>query len=276
MSRSYHSVIGGAAKNPVGRFKTAWGAADREPMTMELSPRYAEVLEVPAARLGRFLAAARTREGIALADIARRLDWKFTPVVLSMIERGVYPVLTEDIPELVDGYRVDLDQLLPDRDGLQVDLEGGTLGSGENLVQLSERLTITELLRSYLSFVREIRGLRSDATLPRRSLRRDDMEILARTLRLDVGEIEHRLTAILDPAAADARKAIENGGRGRPDAEPEEEPEPDPRRSLHARRQDDRRGLRERFAEAVETREPNPFPGEYSHLPPPPPPPRSG
>lgn len=267
MSRSSYS------KNPSAGFKSGGGAADRDLMTMELSPRYEEVLDVPAARLGRFLAAARTREGIALADIARRLSWKFTPVVLSMIERGVYPILTEDIPQLVDAYRVDLDHLLPDRDDLTVDLDGGTLGSGENLVQLAERLTITELLRSYLSFVREIRGVRADAQLLRRSLRRDDMEILARTLRLQTDEIEDRLTAMLDPAAADARRAIENRAKPGRESEPESEPEPqpDPRRTLHSPREEDRRGLRERFAEAVETREPNPFPGELSNPGPPPP-----
>ncbi|MEQ8718902.1 MAG: helix-turn-helix transcriptional regulator [Acidimicrobiales bacterium] len=254
MSRSTHWAFSRS------RFKTTGPAADMNAMTMELSPEYAQVLEVPAARLGRFLAAARTREGIALADIARRLEWKFTPVVLSMIERGVYPILPEDVPGLVDAYRVDLDKLLPERDNLEVNLDSGTIGSGESIQQLADRLTITELLRNYLSFVREIRGLRPDSELPRRSLRHDDMEILARTLRLESDDVEQRLAVILDPAAANARRAIE-----KPKADDVEQfpqpmtdvdttpPDRDHRR-LFSERAGSKRGLRERLLEATENK----------------------
>lgn len=227
-------------------------------MTMELSPQYAQVLEVPAARLGRFLAAARTREGIALADIARRLEWQFTPVVLSMVERGVYPILPEDVPSLVDAYRVDLDKLLPERDSLELNLDSGTIGSGESIQQLADRLTITELLRNYLSFVREIRGLRPDSDLPRRSLRHDDMEILARTLRLDADDVEQRLATILDPAAANARRAIEKpkiddvGQFPEPMTDIETAPPASDHRRLFTERSGAKRGLRERLAEASE------------------------
>jgi transcriptional regulator with XRE-family HTH domain len=252
MSRSAHWVFSGP------QFKTKGPLADMCAMTMELSPQYALVLEVPAARLGLFLAAARTREGISLADIARRLEWKFTPVVLSMIERGVYPILTDDVPGLVDSYRVDLDTLLPERDELELNLESGTIGSGESLQELADRLTITELLRSYLSFVREIRGLRPDSELPRRSLRHDDMEILGRTLRLEPDDVEQRLARILDPAAANARRAIEKPKTDDVEQFPEPmtdvdttPPDRDHRR-LFTERIGAKRGLRERLLEAAE------------------------
>lgn len=176
-----------------------------------LTPFDAQVLSLPASRLGRFLGTARAREGVSLGEIAQRLDWAYTPIVLRMIENGHYSVPAEDVQGLVDAYQIDVEALLVNRDPLEVDLEAGTLRAGDHVMDLGERLSINDLLSEYLSFVRSMRKVPPDGTITAESLRVEDMVVLAGIIRVEANEVEKRLTALLDPTGARAREAIARG-----------------------------------------------------------------
>ncbi|MEQ8717122.1 MAG: helix-turn-helix transcriptional regulator [Acidimicrobiales bacterium] len=154
------------------------------------------------------LARARERQGASLADVATRTDWTFTPTVLRMIEGGGYRIPSEQVQTLLAGYEVTPDDLLPERDVLELNLTRCWMASGGVIHRFAERLSIDDILSEYLTFIRSMRAMSADAAIPPESLRHEDVAVLAHSLRLEAQAVRHRLVALLDPATSQARDAI--------------------------------------------------------------------
>lgn len=164
---------------------TADGTADRPALGM------------PALRIGEILARTRNEGHESLVDVADRIEWRFTPIVLRMIEAGAYPLTPGDVATLLRGYQVDLGDLRPPRDGLVV--ESGTIASGRRRREIRSRGDPGRLLHDYIRFVRDMRGLPPGAPVPPASLRHEDLEVLARTLAVPVDVVEAGLRSIVAP-----------------------------------------------------------------------------
>lgn len=168
---------------------------------MDLPARFTEVHKMPTSRLGRFLAATRLRHGESLEQVAARLASTFTPSLLAMIEVGQYRVGAEDVPPLVEAYRLDLDNLFVGRATLDVDLDEGKIVSGDHVIPLPEDPTIDDVLTEYVRFVKAMRDLRPDDWLGLARLRAADVTELARVFDIRGDEVEEMLATILADGA---------------------------------------------------------------------------
>ena len=66
------------------------------------------LLDLPAQRLCRLLHDSRIRRDLDLAEVARRVEFVFTPVTLAMIEQGKYPLTEPHLNTLLHAYDIDL------------------------------------------------------------------------------------------------------------------------------------------------------------------------
>lgn len=154
-------------------------------------------LGMPALRIGEILARSRNDNGESLVDVADRIEWRFTPIVLRMIEAGAYPLTPGDVATLLRGYRVQLGDLRPARDHLRV--EEGAMSSGGNRRRIRSQPDAGRLLHDYVRFVREMRGLAPGGRVAMESLRTEDVEVLAETLRTGVEVVETGIRSIVEP-----------------------------------------------------------------------------
>lgn len=144
------------------------------------------------------LGVARERRGVSRHDVARRTDWRFGPSLLGQIEEGRHLVDVEAIPELARAYEIDLDDILPDRNGLEVDLRRGRMRVGATKAKVAKKPSLDALLAAYLDFVRQMRGLPEDGWVDPRSLRVDDIVELALAVDADPADVDRRLVDTLE------------------------------------------------------------------------------
>jgi hypothetical protein len=156
------------------------------------SPR---IGRIPAERLGIALQWHREEDGASLHDIARRLDYSFTPTVLGMIEAGRYPLAESQIDELLRCYRVDPVKVMPDRHKLDVDDERRYMAVGWKVVELKYSSTSEGLLTEYLAFVYDLRHMKKGSRIP---LRQDDLPVLAETIDWPLPDVIAFLLGLMD------------------------------------------------------------------------------
>lgn len=155
-------------------------------------------VRIPVRRIGMLLGVARERRGVSRHDVARRTDWRFGPSLLGQIEEGRHLVDVAAIPALAHAYDIDLDEILPDRDGLEVDLRRGRMRVGDTKAEVAREPSLDGLLAAYLDFVRQMRGLPGDGWVDPRSLRVDDIVELALAVDADPADVDRRLVDVLE------------------------------------------------------------------------------
>lgn len=161
------------------------------------SDAHRPALDMPARRIGELLARSRSEHGESLLDVADRIEWRFTPLVLRMIEAGAYPLAPADVATLMRGYCVELGELRPRRDRLTIGDD--FLKSGPHLHGLVQASAAGRLLHDYVRFVRDMRGLDPGASVRIESVRIEDLEVLAETLRVSVETVEACVRGIIAP-----------------------------------------------------------------------------
>ena len=161
---------------------------------MAHSDKYRDVLDCPAKRLGKALKLHRETRGLAHEEISRRVDYAFTPVVLHMIEAGLYPLDTGQVFKIIRGYDADPDRLLPVRNDLKIDDARHHMAMGPTIRELNQSATTDGLLYEYLAFLYQIRKAQPGSRVP---LREDDLAALANTTDLRIEEVRSRLLDLM-------------------------------------------------------------------------------
>ena len=148
---------------------------------------------VPANRLGQLLAEARLRKGTDLEELASISD--FTVGDLSDLEAG-HRLLDDALVQRVTKlYEIDCGPIVPERSGLVIDLNDGSLSAAGHAYQLdsSER---DHVLERYLSLVYLLRNNPPGNEVV---LRDEDVDILAASLAERRELIEEQLLRSMRP-----------------------------------------------------------------------------
>lgn len=147
---------------------------------------------VPPRRLGMLLTGARSERGLTLSEVAERgtLD----VAELEAIESGETPLTEESLDLVLAAYDTTLEQLLPARKQVLLDLDQGRLLVAEEAVELLDAPTADEVLGAYLSLVYTLRRAEPGSPVV---LRGFDVAVLAKALDLAEPEIETRLHGLM-------------------------------------------------------------------------------
>jgi transcriptional regulator with XRE-family HTH domain len=156
---------------------------------------------VPPRRLGMLLAGARAERGLTLGDVAVRSS--LDDDLLASIEAGETPLTEDTFETVLAAYGTTLDELLPARRQVVLDLDAGQLLVAEEAAELQVAPTPDEVLGAYLSLVCTLRH----ATPGSRVVLRDfDVAVLAKALDLAEPDVEARLTGLMaDPTTEVSR-----------------------------------------------------------------------
>jgi transcriptional regulator with XRE-family HTH domain len=156
---------------------------------------------VPPQRLGMLLAGARAERGLTLADVASRTA--FDEDRLASIEAGLTPLTEESLTIVMAGYGTTIDELLPTRRQVVLDLDAGRLLVAEEAVPLQGVPTPDEVLGAYLSLVYTLRRATPGSPVV---LRGFDVAVLAKALDLAEPDVEARLRGLMiEPTAEVSR-----------------------------------------------------------------------
>ncbi len=158
-----------------------------------------------AARLGRALRQTRTTRDVSLRALAHESNGRFTARDLRDFERGARPagVLLSQL--LTDLYQVELDEVLPGRTTLDVDLAAGVVSSGGATARLKPMPdTVQATLTAYLDLVWALRGVKGGPV----SLRTNDVLVLADVLALDEDVVIDGLAELMQSSREDARRIV--------------------------------------------------------------------
>ena len=153
--------------------------------------KYQYLVDTSAAQLGLALRRHRQALGASLEKISNRLDYAFTPVVLSMIESGQYPLEEPQVHLLLWGYDAHLDELLPALEELEFDEQPAV---GRTIRELKESTGAVDLLDAYLTFVYDLRDAPQGSPVP---LRQADLVVLSNTIDWPTDEIRGHLLAVM-------------------------------------------------------------------------------
>ena len=147
---------------------------------------------VPPDRLGGLLAEARARNDESVADVASRSP--YTAEELEALEAGDAGLAERSTEALLRAYGVTLDELVPPRRQVLVDLEQGELLVAERSAQLGDDAAADDVLSAYVALVYALRDCEPGESLP---LRGHDLAVLARVLGLSDTEVRARLQALM-------------------------------------------------------------------------------
>ena len=149
---------------------------------------------VPPGRMGQLLAAARIHAGRSLEEVATRVPLAMEDLLA--LEAG-HLVLDEDQLVLVlDGYGLTLDQLVPTRRQILLDLDSGELSIGDEVAHLDADPPATDdVLGAYLALVCSLRQVPTGTPVVIRDL---DVHVLSRALHVPEVEVERRLQRLMD------------------------------------------------------------------------------
>jgi len=163
------------------------GADSREVSTATLSL-------VPPDRVGALLRVRREAQGLALSDVAARSG--LPTAELAALEAGHVPVPDGRLDDVMAAYGAGPSDLVPPRSGIVVDLEAGALVVAEESAAFDGGAPAAdEILAAYLSLLYTLRRAEPGTRLV---LRRDDLRVLAASLRLAEPDVESRLTGLMD------------------------------------------------------------------------------
>lgn len=157
-----------------------------------------------AVRLARLLVHRRESIGVGLGAMARRSNGSFTRAVLRDLEAGAIPLDAAIVSRLVALYGVDLDDITPARIRIRIDPAARTVSAGGVAAHFDET-DPDELLRTYLRLVRRLRDQHDVETI---SLRRDDVEDLARFLGRPTEAVLHRLCDLMGSTRTQRRMVV--------------------------------------------------------------------
>ena len=147
---------------------------------------------VPPRRLGMLLTGARSERGLTLAEVADRCPLDVTD--LEAIEAGETPLTEASLDVVLLAYDTTLEQLLPARKQVVLDLDECRLLVAEEAVELHDAPTADEVLGAYLSLVYTLRHAEPGSPVV---LRGFDVAVLAKALDLAEPEVEVRLKGLM-------------------------------------------------------------------------------
>jgi len=138
------------------------------------------------------LTSARVERGLGLADVAARSG--LAEELLSSIEAGETPLTDASLDAVLVGYGTTIDELLPSRRQVVLDLDAGQLLVAEEAVELPGRPAPDEVLGAYLSLVYTLRRATPGSPVV---LRGFDVAVLAKALDLAEPDVEARLHGLM-------------------------------------------------------------------------------
>jgi transcriptional regulator with XRE-family HTH domain len=156
----------------------------------------------PSSRqLGRHLKQIRRKQGLSRAEVARSAG--LTRRELGAYERGSVDVPESDLWCLAGSCGVDVSELLPSRDPLNVSSDLSSLAVGDSIRHLRGPTEPDGLLREYLSMIYELRNLPPGSRVP---LREPDLMTLADALGGTPDAIEQKLTELIGASHEEAAR----------------------------------------------------------------------
>lgn len=147
---------------------------------------------VPPQRLGLLLSRARDERGLTLDDVARR--GPFDATQLAEVESGARPLTDDTLEAVLVAYGTTVDELLPARSQVVLDLEQGRLLVADEAAPLEGAPTPDEVLGAYLSLVYSLRRAQPGSRVV---LRGFDVAVLAKALHLSEPDVERRLEGLM-------------------------------------------------------------------------------
>ncbi|MFN8039244.1 MAG: helix-turn-helix domain-containing protein [Acidimicrobiales bacterium] len=161
---------------------------------------------VPPVRLGRLLGERRAAAGRSPDELAAASHGWFTAADLAQVEAGDRLLSDAEIAAVTELYGVSVDELVPQRSVLTIDLEERQIAAGDEQRRLRGKdPEPDEVLATYLSILYALRHATPGTPL---TLRHADLEVLSRALRLGPVEVEQRLGGLMaDPDRVLATRA---------------------------------------------------------------------
>lgn len=166
-------------------------------------------LLVPPVRLGRILHEARCQSGESIDALVSRCGLAYDDWFFADVESGRAPLDEPTVRWLAALYDIHVDQLVPQRSKLVIDLNDGAVAIGESAATL-DATAPQDVLAKYLALVYELRGLRMGSPLKIREL---DLGVLSNALELRPREVQSRIHTLIsgDREPIDsARRRIRN------------------------------------------------------------------
>lgn len=151
--------------------------------------------------VGRHLRTVRKAKGLSRAEVARSAG--LTRRELAAYERGRTPVPDSDLWCLAGSCGVDVSDLLPSRDKLNVGGDLGSLTVGDSVRRLRAGAGNDGLLREYLAMIYELRNLPPGTRPP---MREEDLAALAEALGGKPEAIESRLAELIGASRDEAAR----------------------------------------------------------------------
>jgi len=151
--------------------------------------------------VGRHLRQVRKQQGLSRGVVARSAG--LTRRELAAYERGRAEVPESDLWCLAGSCGVEVSQLLPQRDQLQISPDLSTIGVGDTIRRLRGPAEPDGLLREYLGMITELRNLPPGSQVP---LRGADLAALADALGGAPDAIEGKLTELTGASAEEAAR----------------------------------------------------------------------
>lgn len=149
---------------------------------------------LPAVRIGWNLSRLRRAKGRREREVVDHLG--ISVRTLRRWESGAEVPADAELLRVAELYGVGIDELLPARDLVELDVDGTTMRVGQAVASFdpSRGGGNEAMLGTYLTLVREQRGLRADDAV---KLRHEDLAVLATVLDLDDRDLEDQLMRIM-------------------------------------------------------------------------------
>ena len=159
---------------------------------------------VPPVRLGRILHDARLEAGESIDALVRRCGLAYESEFFAAVESGEAALDEPTVRWLAALYDLRVEQLVPQRARLVIDLNEGSVAMGPLSAYLVDPQP-DDVLAKYLALVIELRGLPVGAALKIRDL---DLDVLANALTLRPRDVQQRLHALMrgDPEPIDGAR----------------------------------------------------------------------
>ena len=161
-------------------------------------------LLVPPVRLGRILHDARTAAGESIDALVKRCGYAYEGEFFSSVESGEVELDEPTVRWLAALYDMRVEQLVPQRARLVIDLNEGSVAMGPLFGRLFDTHP-DDVLAKYLALVLELRGVAPGAALKIRDL---DLDVLATALTLKQRDVQRRLHSLMrgDPEPVDGAR----------------------------------------------------------------------
>ena len=158
-----------------------------------------------APRLGRALHQTRTARDVSLRALARESNGRFTTRDLRQFEQGARPAGELLSRLLADLYQLELEEIVPERSALDVDLGAGVITTGGATVSLAPVPDpVQATLTAYLDLVWALRGVKGGQV----ALRTNDVLVLADVLALDEDVVVDGLADLMQCSRGEARTLV--------------------------------------------------------------------